>query len=474
MSGGGGGGGSTETTVTNQNIPKEVVPYFTRALDRGEAASQEPYQPYGGQRIADNSADTNRSYEMIRDIAGQGTPGADAAAGIMSLGVGETDKIGAGGPYQYTPFTGYKESEYTPFTDYKESEYTPFAGYKESEYTPFAGYEASKFSEFDYSPTDTWDAKDAAKYMDPYIQNVLSGQKRGAREDYQIENAERSAKAIKAGAFGGSRAAVQQGLAERDLLNRMTDIDYKGLSSAYNDAATRFGDDRTFGFDKEKAQAYERQRVEAGLAGEADRVQAGNAAELARVQLGRASEAERVQAGGASELERIQSGRANEAKRIQEANAAELERIQSGRAKEADRVQAGNAAELERIQSGQAGENRDFYNLGLDKIKLKSDLAGNIADLESKARAGDIEAAKLLAAQGKGIEGKDQASLDMAYEDFLGQRDYPMSNLERYTALLHGSPLGNTRTSSTSVPTNPVKDYLGMGISALGLYNAAR
>jgi hypothetical protein len=110
----------------------------------------------------------------------------------------------------------------------------------------------------------------------------------------------------------------------------------------------------------------------------------------------------------------------------------------------------------------------------LDKIKLKSDLAGNIADLESKARAGDIEAAKLLAAQGKGIEGKDQASLDMAYEDFLGQRDYPMSNLERYTALLHGSPLGNTRTSSTSVPTNPVKDYLGMGISALGLYNAAR
>ena len=448
----GGGGGSTETTVTNQNLSKEAVPYFTRALDRGEAASQEPYQPYGGQRIADTSADTNRSYDMVRDIANQGTPGTDAAAGIMGLGVGEAGKVGAQQPFQYTGYTGYTPGEATGYTGFKPGEATGYTGFKAGEATPYAGYTAADFSEFDYSPTDTWDAGDASKYMDPYLKNVLDTQKASAREAYQIENADRANKAVKAGAFGGSRSAVQQGLAERDLLNRMTDMDYKGLSSAYNDAATRFADDRTFGFDKEKARAYELQRVQAGRAGEAERVQGGEAAEL-----------KRVQDTNISELGRVQGREADELKRVQDTNISEL-----------GRVQKGYADELDRVQSGQAGENLNYANLGLDAIKLKSDLALNMAELESKARAGDIEAAKLLAAQGKGIEGKDQAGLDLSYEDFLNQRDYPMSNLERYTAMLHGSPLGNTRSTSTSVPTNPVKDYMGLGISALGLSNAMR
>ena len=50
---------STETkqTVTQTNLPEYVRPYFERLLQRTEAESQRPYQPYVGQRIADVSPD---------------------------------------------------------------------------------------------------------------------------------------------------------------------------------------------------------------------------------------------------------------------------------------------------------------------------------------------------------------------------------------------------------------------------------
>jgi hypothetical protein len=406
MSLGGGGGGSTETTVTNQNMPKEVVPYFMRALDRGEAASQEAYQPFGGQRIADTTADTNQSYNMIRGIAAAGTPGADRAMGIMSSGADAAGAIGGRQPYQYSQFGGFQAGQADPY----------------------AGFNEANFSEFGFGPTETMDASAASQYMDPYLRNVLDVQKDKAREEFQMGNAGRAAQAVNAGAFGGSRSAVQQGLAERDMQNRMKDIEATGLSSAYADAASRFAADRAAKFQAEQARA-----------GELGRVQSGTAAEMARVQQGQAGELGRTQGLNIGEQARIQGAQ---------------------------------AGEVARVQQGQAGENLNYAELGLDALRTQGDFASNLASLEAAARSGDIRAAQLLASQGAQQQAQTQAGLDIGYEDFLAQRDYPMSNLERYTAMLHGSPIGNARTTSTSVPTNPVKDYLGMGISALGLYNA--
>ena len=53
-SGGGGGGGPQQvtSTVTQSNLPAYVQPYFEQVLQRGLFESARPYQPYGGQRIA--------------------------------------------------------------------------------------------------------------------------------------------------------------------------------------------------------------------------------------------------------------------------------------------------------------------------------------------------------------------------------------------------------------------------------------
>lgn len=335
-----GGGGSTQTTVTNQTIPKEFYPYFENVLQRGEAASLEPYQAYGGQRIADTSADTTNAYGMIRNMANTGMPGTQNAMNMTQDAYNAAGGIGGQGPYQ--------------------------------------------FSQYGYSDPGTFSGQAISQYMSPYMQDVVNAQKASALEDFQMANAGRAAQAVNAGAFGGSRFGVQQGLAERDLLARTNQIQSEGLQKSYENAQNLFEKDR--------------------------------AARMATDQA--------------------------------------------------------RAAELARMQGSQAGENLNYANLGLDALRFQSGLAGQLSSLEQAARAGDVQAAQLLEAAGKSQQAQQQAGLDIAYQDFLRQQGYPMEQLTQYAQLLHGSPIANATSTSTSVPYNPVQQALGMGISALGLYNA--
>lgn len=81
--------------------------------------------------------------------------------------------------------------------------------------------------------------QDVEKFMNPYLSNVLDVQKKGAVQDYDRLKADRNASYVKAGAFGGSRSAVSDYLAEEGLSDRMERIDAEGLNSAYNVASNQ-------------------------------------------------------------------------------------------------------------------------------------------------------------------------------------------------------------------------------------------
>jgi hypothetical protein len=335
-----GGSGNTTSTVTQQDIPKEFYPYFERMLVRGEEASLEPYMPYDDPRMAGQTADTLASQDMIRNIASAGQPGLDFATDTATQNITNIEGLAEGDPYQ--------------------------------------------FSQYQFGPSGTFTGDAVSQYMSPYMENVLDLQKERAQEDYLTAQGGRSAAAVSAGAFGGSRQAVAESLAERDMLSRMRDIDATGMQSAYSDAQQMF---------------------------EADRA--------ARMQT--------------------------------------------------DQSQAG---ELSRVQAGQSGENLARDQFGMQAFSTSSDMAGQLADLSERARAGDIQAAQLLELVGRSNEARSQAELDLGYEDFIRQQDYPMDRLQQLSAMLHGLPIANAGTTTQQVPYNPIQQALGMGISAIGLYNA--
>jgi hypothetical protein len=73
-------------------------------------------------------------------------------------------------------------------------------------------------------------------YMSPYMQNVVDYQKSQALRDYQIGQPMRQAQAVAKGAFGGSRQAIENAEAQRNLMSQLQGITATGSQKAFEDA----------------------------------------------------------------------------------------------------------------------------------------------------------------------------------------------------------------------------------------------
>ena len=211
------------------------------------------------------------------------------------------------------------------------------------------GYQAGQF-----------DSDAAAQYMSPYMQQVVDVQKERAILDAQRQGAGRAAQAVQAGAFGGSRAAIQEGMAQEALGRQLAEIQASGQQQAFEQAQQQFERDRAARADAER--------------------------------------------------------------------------------------------------------------LGLGAAELAGGQARGLADLGRLAREGDIESARLLEQIGKDITARDQAGLDLAYQDFVRQRDYPREQLQFLSSVLRGVPVQPSTEPTSMQAYNPIQQLLGTGISALGLY----
>ena len=385
-----GGKQPTHTTQTvTQNVPAFLKPYYTDVMSKSKALSEETYNPFGGQRIVDDSADLGTSQQMIRDIAGNPLAEYGEAQGTLG-GLGTlAGQLGQQAPSEFTA-----------------TQVSPYAGFQE-----FGGAQ-----EFGYDPTRQFDTATAAQYMDPFMQTVVGRQQDDAIEKFRQQQAGRDASAVQAGAFGGSRQAVQQGIAETGLMDQLGDIQATGSQRAFEQAQQQFERDRAAGMTTEQR---------------------------------RAEEAARVQGIGVGETARVQTGEAGELGRVQGIDVSEQARVQGATADEAMRQ-------------------REFQ---LQTMGFSADMAREVVGLAERARQGDIQAAQLLEAQGLGEMARGQARLDVGYEDFLRQQNFPRQQLADYSAILRGMPVADIGTQTTTAPgPSALQQALGAGISAVGLY----
>lgn len=75
-----------------------------------------------------------------------------------------------------------------------------------------------------------------AAYMNPYQQNVIDVQNQAAQRQADIAKNQRNAQAVKAGAFGGSRQAIENAEAQRNLAGLMNTNQLQGQQQAYQSA----------------------------------------------------------------------------------------------------------------------------------------------------------------------------------------------------------------------------------------------
>jgi hypothetical protein len=89
-------------------------------------------------------------------------------------------------------------------------------------------------------PQSWLDQGTSEAYMSPYMQNVVDIQKREADRAYRQQGNELNAQAVKSGAFGGSRQAIQQAEAARNQNMLLNDIQAKGQQEAYASGMGQF------------------------------------------------------------------------------------------------------------------------------------------------------------------------------------------------------------------------------------------
>lgn len=192
-----GGGGSSapapapsSQTVTQTSIPEYAQPYASELFGKAQALTdinQNPYQVYGGQRIAGFNPLQQQAFQNVQQMQVSPATGAGmdfaATAGLGGLGVGQ---------------------------QYQSMATSPLA---------------------------------QQAYMSPYMQNVVDYQKTQAIQDYARQLPGAQAAATRAGAFGGSRQAIVESEAQRNLQNQLAGIQAQGTQAAFDKAqqAQQFG-----------------------------------------------------------------------------------------------------------------------------------------------------------------------------------------------------------------------------------------
>jgi len=87
----------------------------------------------------------------------------------------------------------------------------------------------------------------AQAYMSPYMQQVIENQQRDAQRQADIAATTRHAGATQAGAFGGSRQAIMDAEAARNLAQQKGDIQAQGLQNAFTNAQQQFNAEQGYG-----------------------------------------------------------------------------------------------------------------------------------------------------------------------------------------------------------------------------------
>ena len=88
------------------------------------------------------------------------------------------------------------------------------------------------------------------------------------------------------------------------------------------------------------------------------------------------------------------------------------------------------------------------------------------------ARAGNVQAIEALGTVGKQLDLREQAQLDLAYEDFLRQQGYGRDQLNFLSGILRGMPAQMGLTEQRMLQNNPLQQAMGAGLGAVSLMRA--
>ena len=299
-----------------------------------------------------------------------------------------------------------------------------------------AGSDYAKAAQNVYNPrTGTYDTSSAiSAYMSPYQQNVTDIQLEGLQRQADIARTQRGAQAARAGAFGGSRQAIENAEANRALASQMDAARAQGLQQAYQDAQRNLQYGSNLGLQ--------------GLQG----AQQGLGTALQGGQLGLSGIGTAMQ-GQQAGLQGLSTANQLYGTGIQGSQAG-LQGVDRQLAGTAQGMQ-GAGMGLQGVQGAQAG-----YGLA---NQAGANLS-NIGTAQQNAQLGMLGFQNQIGGQ---QQNQEQQYINQAIQNFANAQNAPMQAYNQYNALLRGYAIpGQTSTQYSAAPSF-ASQVVGGGTAAL-------
>jgi hypothetical protein len=469
----GGGGGTTTSTQYTSSLPEYAKPYFEDIMNRGQAASLAPYQAYGGQRVAGFSPTQTAAHDMTSQISLGGTPQGLQAG--QQIGMDVANRLSQ---YSYDP-TRFQE-ERVQAAQGNASQMGPYERVQGAQINPYQDIAAQQVSapgqlsvERVGNQLSARDIGTIQSFMSPYQQLVTDTEKAAAVRDYQIGSQMRGAQAARAGAFGGSRQAVETAEAQRALTTQLGGIQSKGMQGAYEQGVQALQAQRAAELQAAQSnQQYQQQATIRGAEFGMQAQQLNQQADLA-AQQGNQQQANQIRQQAAqlqqqANLANQQAGLTTEQANAQMRQQMEMQNMantmQSQQLNQQANLEAQKASEASR-QFGATSGLQAMQQLGAQGQQL-----GAMGEAEQKLA---FDRAQALGGVGKEQQALQQQELDQSYADFSAQRDYEQNMINWYNNILRGVPVSMNQSVYTPAPST-ASQVAGLGLAGLGAYRAGQ
>ena len=296
--------------------------------------------------------------------------------------------------------------------------------------------------------------------MNPYTQNVLDVQNKELDRSAGIAAQARGAQAVRAGAFGGGRQAIENAEAQRNLEMMKNANQAQALNQAYQQAQAQ----QQFGANlnlqglagAQQGLGTALQGGQLGLSGIGTALQ-GQQGALAGV--GAANQAYQTGIQGAGMgLQGVNTQLAGTAQGMQGAQVGlqGVDRQLAGTAQGMQGAQIG----LQGVQGAQAG-----YNLlGQQGMNLTSALG--------QQQQQQLGLANAQMGMGDKKMAYDQSILNQAVQDYANAQQYPLMQLGTMSNMLRGLPMQASTTNQYAASPNPLSQAVGTIGAGASIYNA--
>jgi len=520
---------ATTSQTQTAELPEWARPYAKETLAKGAALTdinKNPYQTYGAERIAGFTPMQQQAQQQAQNMQpsaqlGMGT-GIAAQAGLGALNTqyqpGQfTNQFQAPQAYQPSQF-GMLSAQAPNLQSYQmgpaervsaQQVGTPQMSAAQTGYQP-------DLQTFQMGPAERVRTQSfanpysASAYMSPYMQNVVDVQQREAQRSADIAGTQRAARATQSGAFGGSRQAIENAEAARNLATQKGDIQAAGLQSAYQQAQGQFNAEQQARLQAQLANQQAGlqvggQNLQAALGVQQLGTQTGLQTSLANLssaqQANVQNQAAQLQTQGMNAQQAMQAALANQQAGLQVGGqnlqaALGVQQLGAGQNLQAQLAnqqafqQAQTAGEQSRqfgagqglqaaslgAQYGQSaqqlGEQSRQYGAGLGMQGLQTGLqaAGQLGQLGQTQYGQQMGINQLQAQYGAQQQALQQQANEMAYQNFLNQQNYPYKQLGFMSDMIRGMPLGQQSTSAIyQAPPSIAGQLAGLGTGAYGL-----